>query len=51
VRSEAGEEPRHVDARVGLVDHLDIDGDVRSEYLPLGDREAALSTRSDQAVT
>ena len=36
VRSEAGEERRHVDARVGLVDHLDVDGDVRSEYLPLG---------------
>ena len=36
VGSEAGEERRHVDARVRLVDHLDIDGDFRSEYPPLG---------------
>src|SRR5262249_4101420 len=36
MRSEAGEKPRHVDARVGFVDHLDVDDDARSEYLPLG---------------
>src|SRR5262249_9500615 len=36
MRSEAGEKPRHVDARVGFVDRLDVDGDIRSEYEPLG---------------
>ena len=36
VAPKAGEERRHVDARVGLVDHLDVDGDVRPEHPPLG---------------
>jgi hypothetical protein len=34
--SEAGEERWHVDARVGFVDRLDVDGDIRSEHEPLG---------------
>ena len=32
VAPEPGEQRRHVDARVGLVDRLDIDGDVRPEH-------------------
>jgi hypothetical protein len=36
MRSKAGEERRHVNARVGFVDRLDIDGDIRSEHEPLG---------------
>ena len=36
MRSEAGEERRHVDARVGFVNRLDVDGDIRSEHEPLG---------------
>jgi hypothetical protein len=36
MRSEAGEERGHVDARVGFVDRLDVDGDIRSEHEPLG---------------
>ena len=36
VTSKTGEKRGYVDARVRLVDHLDVDGDVRPENLPLG---------------
>ena len=36
VTSKAGDEPLDVHARVGLVHHLDVDGNVRSQDLPLG---------------
>ena len=36
VAPEAGEQRRHVDARVRLVDHFNVDGDVRPKNLPLG---------------
>ena len=36
VPPKAGEQRRHVDAGVGLVDRLDVDGDVRPKDLPLG---------------
>ncbi len=35
ITTKAGEESRHVDARIRLVDRLDVDGDVRSKNLPL----------------
>jgi hypothetical protein len=35
VAPEASEERRHIDACVGLVDRLDIDGDARPEYATL----------------
>ena len=33
---EPGDQRRHVDARVGLVDRLDVDVDIGPEHLPLG---------------
>jgi hypothetical protein len=36
VTSEAGQERRDVDACVGLVDHFDVYGYVRTKYSPLG---------------
>jgi len=36
VTPKASEQRRHVDAHVCLVDHLDVDGDVRPKDLPLG---------------
>ncbi len=36
VAPEPGEQPPHIDARVRLVDHFDVDGDVRPKDLPLG---------------
>ena len=35
-RPEAREQARHIDARVGLVDHFDVDLDIGTEHLPLG---------------
>jgi hypothetical protein len=36
MRLEAREQRRHIDARIGLVDHLDVDSGVRAEHLPFG---------------
>ena len=36
MRSQAGEKSWRVHSGVGLVDHRDVDGDVRPEHLPLG---------------